>query len=122
MRLHVHHIVPQEEGGSDEIENAAALCPNCHHDYGHDPSVGNALKDRRDAEWERTRRQEQHPDLAGLQAQLTEMAGKLDEVLERKEDLGAAKAIRRQMLELQEEKIEEAESWEAFEEVSSAST
>lgn len=28
--LEVHHIVPLADGGSDTVENAAALCPNCH--------------------------------------------------------------------------------------------
>jgi 5-methylcytosine-specific restriction protein A len=28
--LEVHHVVPLAEGGEDSIENATALCPNCH--------------------------------------------------------------------------------------------
>jgi len=28
--LEVHHWTPLAEGGLDTIENAAALCPNCH--------------------------------------------------------------------------------------------
>jgi 5-methylcytosine-specific restriction endonuclease McrA len=28
--LEVHHIIPLAEGGPDTVENAAALCPNCH--------------------------------------------------------------------------------------------
>lgn len=28
--LEVHHIVPLADGGEDSIENALALCPNCH--------------------------------------------------------------------------------------------
>lgn len=28
--LEIHHIIPLEEGGTDTIENVAALCPNCH--------------------------------------------------------------------------------------------
>lgn len=28
--LEVHHIIPLAEGGNDTIENAIALCPNCH--------------------------------------------------------------------------------------------
>lgn len=28
--LEVHHIVPLSEGGEDTIENAIAVCPNCH--------------------------------------------------------------------------------------------
>jgi 5-methylcytosine-specific restriction endonuclease McrA len=28
--LEVHHIIPLSEGGDDTVENAQALCPNCH--------------------------------------------------------------------------------------------
>lgn len=28
--LEVHHIVPLAEDGEDTVENAIALCPNCH--------------------------------------------------------------------------------------------
>ena len=28
--LEVHHWTPLAEGGEDTIENAGALCPNCH--------------------------------------------------------------------------------------------
>jgi hypothetical protein len=29
-RVQVHHIIPLEEGGTDDIDNAITLCPNCH--------------------------------------------------------------------------------------------
>lgn len=35
QRLHgvqLHHIVPVEKGGSDSIDNAVPLCPNCHNE------------------------------------------------------------------------------------------
>ena len=38
-RLHkvqVHHIVPKDKGGTDDIENGIPLCPNCH-DEVHSP-------------------------------------------------------------------------------------
>jgi 5-methylcytosine-specific restriction endonuclease McrA len=28
--LDIHHILPRSEGGSDELNNLIALCPNCH--------------------------------------------------------------------------------------------
>ncbi len=28
--LHMHHILPISEGGSDEIDNLILLCPSCH--------------------------------------------------------------------------------------------
>ena len=33
--LEVHHVVPLSEGGPDLIENAVALCPNCHREAHH---------------------------------------------------------------------------------------
>ena len=28
--LEVHHLIPLSKGGSDELSNVIALCPNCH--------------------------------------------------------------------------------------------
>lgn len=33
--LEVHHIEPMTEGGDDVVENAAAVCPNCHRECHH---------------------------------------------------------------------------------------
>ena len=33
--LEVHHWTPLSQGGEDSIENAAALCPNCHREVHH---------------------------------------------------------------------------------------
>jgi hypothetical protein len=35
VKVEVHHIIPREEGGSDEFENAIVLCFDCHADVGH---------------------------------------------------------------------------------------
>ena len=35
VKVEVHHIVPESEGGSNEIENAIVLCFDCHADAGH---------------------------------------------------------------------------------------
>lgn len=31
--LEVHHVIPLSEGGEDSVNNAVALCPNCHKKY-----------------------------------------------------------------------------------------
>jgi HNH endonuclease len=35
INIEVHHVVPQEQGGSDQIENAIPLCFECHGAVGH---------------------------------------------------------------------------------------
>ncbi|MGF9906130.1 NUDIX domain-containing protein [Brevibacillus porteri] len=37
--LEVHHVIPLAEGGDDTIENAKALCPNCHREAHHGADV-----------------------------------------------------------------------------------
>ncbi|WP_317970559.1 NUDIX domain-containing protein [Paenibacillus sp. CCS19] len=37
--LEVHHIIPLAEGGEDTVENAKALCPNCHREVHHAADV-----------------------------------------------------------------------------------
>jgi hypothetical protein len=45
VKVEVHHIVPQAQGGSDELDNAIALCFDCHADAGHyDPGHPRGLK------------------------------------------------------------------------------
>lgn len=48
LDIEVHHVVPQEEGGPDTIENAAPLCPTCHSLVGANPKKRKQLKERRD--------------------------------------------------------------------------
>ncbi len=48
LSVEIHHIIPQKEGGSDEIENAAPLCPTCHTAFGNDPDKRKRIKDMRD--------------------------------------------------------------------------
>lgn len=35
VKVEIHHIVPQAQGGSNELDNALALCFDCHADAGH---------------------------------------------------------------------------------------
>jgi hypothetical protein len=45
---HVHHIVPESEGGPDTEENAAPLCPTCHFENGNNPDMRNFTRQNRD--------------------------------------------------------------------------
>ncbi len=42
--LEVHHVKMLARGGSDTVENAAALCPNCHRRMHHDADRDGAVK------------------------------------------------------------------------------
>jgi 5-methylcytosine-specific restriction protein A len=51
--LEVHHVLPLSEGGPDTVDNAIALCPNCHRRAHHGSdrrdvrqSLGRSLKGR----------------------------------------------------------------------------
>lgn len=46
--VEVHHIIPQEESGSDTEENAAPLCPTCHETYGANPQKRKFIRETRD--------------------------------------------------------------------------
>ena len=46
--IHVHHIIPQAEGGPDTFDNAAPLCPNCHDVLGNNPDKQKTIREQRD--------------------------------------------------------------------------
>jgi len=46
--IHVHHILPKEKGGSNEISNAAPLCPSCHDYFGDNPKKRKEITQMRD--------------------------------------------------------------------------
>jgi hypothetical protein len=49
--VEVHHILPQEHGGSDDLDNAAPLCANCHDLYGGNPDKRKSIRQMRDSWW-----------------------------------------------------------------------
>ena len=48
LGVEIHHIVPQEEGGPDDEDNAAPLCPSCHETYGANPQKRKFIREARD--------------------------------------------------------------------------
>lgn len=40
--LEVHHVIPLSEGGLDTVENAVAVCPNCHRNFHLGDAAGSA--------------------------------------------------------------------------------
>jgi len=48
LGIEVHHIQPQADGGTDDEDNAAALCPSCHETYGANPQKRKFIREARD--------------------------------------------------------------------------
>lgn len=48
VSLEAHHIIPQADGGTDDEDNAAPLCPTCHAEYGANPEKRTAIRVQRD--------------------------------------------------------------------------
>mgnify|MGYP001577792622 FL=1 len=46
--IEVHHITPQANGGSDDKDNAAPLCPSCHTNFGGNPERRKDIRQMRD--------------------------------------------------------------------------
>ena len=46
--VEIHHILPQKDGGPDEIDNAAPLCPSCHEKFGDNPKKRKEIRSMRD--------------------------------------------------------------------------
>lgn len=46
--VQVHHILPEKDGGTDEIDNAAPLCPTCHGHFGDNPQKRKEIRQMRD--------------------------------------------------------------------------
>ena len=64
--VEVHHIIPEAEGGSNTLENAAPLCASCHHRFGDNPALRKQLREMRDSWWARCRQSATEPAIFRL--------------------------------------------------------
>lgn len=44
-KVQVHHIIPRNKGGTDNIDNAIPLCPNCHDEVHSRFALGKTTRD-----------------------------------------------------------------------------
>jgi hypothetical protein len=83
--MHVHHIVPEEEGGPDSEDNAAPLCANCHDLYGANPAKRKFIRESRDFWYDICERES-----PSYVQQVQEMLNNVTKPLATKEDVQAA--------------------------------
>ncbi len=76
----VHHIVPLKEEGTDDIDNAVSLCPNCHRDYGNDPEKRDTIKKMRDIWYERCEKREMNPAMEAFSKKLDDILTEIKKV------------------------------------------
>lgn len=48
LDIEIHHIKPEKEGGSNDINNGAPICPNCHERFGNDKNKRKRIIEARD--------------------------------------------------------------------------
>jgi len=71
----IHHIIPQEDGGADDLDNAAPLCPTCHELYGGNPRKRKIVREARD-QWYKICEKRFAPSTD----RLSELAQKIDDL------------------------------------------
>jgi len=77
--VEVHHIIPQKDGGTNEIDNAAPLCPTCHANFGDNPQKRKEIRQMRDWWYEQV--EKIYPDNRQI-GKLEILDAKLDKILE----------------------------------------
>jgi ribosomal protein L40E len=70
--IEVHHIIPQKDGGGDEIDNAAPLCSNCHTMFGSNPEKRKIIREVRDFWYEICAKKEETPNYQDISNKLDE--------------------------------------------------
>jgi len=93
--VEVHHIIPEEYGGLDDIENAAPLCPNCHDDFGQNPEKRKVIFEMRDWWYEQV--EKKYPSkVIGLET-LEEINSKLEGIRKGILDVSELKPVLRSL-------------------------
>jgi hypothetical protein len=62
--VEVHHIIPMKDGGRDDADNAAPLCPTCHKNFGDNAEKRKAIKEMRNFWYELCEKSETQPDVS----------------------------------------------------------
>jgi len=77
--VQVHHIIPQADGGPDDLENAAPLCGSCHDLFGANPVKRKQIREMRDFWWEICEKKKANPDLIAINKKLDAIQEQISE-------------------------------------------
>jgi uncharacterized CHY-type Zn-finger protein len=77
--VEVHHILPQADGGSDDLDNAAPLCGSCHDLFGANPVKRKQIREMRDFWSEICEKRPANPDLTNLNERLDSIRAQISE-------------------------------------------
>lgn len=61
--VEVHHLVPEAQGGSNTLDNAAPLCAGCHDLYGNNPDKRKQISQMRDQWYDICEKRYASPDV-----------------------------------------------------------
>ena len=75
--VEVHHILPQANGGADELDNAAPLCGSCHDLFGANPVKRKQIREMRDFSWEICEKKPANPNFIDLNKKLDDLQHKV---------------------------------------------
>ena len=59
LGVEVHHISAETQGGPNNMENAAPLCPSCHAVFGDNPQLRKQIREMRDWWYEQCKKKEE---------------------------------------------------------------
>lgn len=99
--IDIHHIIPEKEGGSNEIENSAPLCQNCHDQFGDNSYKRKELTQMRDNWYEKVAHQYQTDGLVSIPL-LDSINTKLENIQDGQQEIGELKQI---LMEVAQSKI-----------------
>lgn len=116
--VEVHHINPQKDGGSDDLENAAPLCASCHDRYGGNPEKKKQIREMRDLWWEICETRYYDTDRKLLFEKLDGISAAIEKTELAKES--QLEQIRSAYLDFHKTKVEKVQASESLQELSSA--
>ena len=73
----VHHIIPEADGGPNDLDNAAPLCASCHNWFGANPVLQKQIREMRDLWWEFCEKAKANPDLVAINEKLDAIQGQI---------------------------------------------